>query len=544
MLLFGNAIGFHLAHAMLFAVLPVLVWWDATLDEDEGSDVALLAAGLTALFAANYSYFLIRSGDTNSLAGVAATLAALTAAHAARQRRRWAAWLYPASLALVYYSHRGFFFYAIGLLALDALLARDRRSALRLGVAAAAAFIAGLPVTWDPWRYPGYFIANNVELHHAPIVLAEYARKIYYNTELLTRPGRWFNDYTGLTNIFLPVTAYAAWTARGRARFHACAVLAVVAVVRLWYGAFGYLFDRPVHLLPVLLAPTLAWFLLRRCGDRWLALALVVLCGLYIQIWWQPVPHVAAPRLANPMLSDAVAGASGNLVAVENGFHRDADTRPDRVSVPTPFPAHFEALLPAATGRRLYAGMWDGWQWTPYRDQLFANGTFRGTAISDVPAAAIEAELKRWGVRNVFVWSEAAKAALARDQGFAVTWEDGPWRQFAFQSDDGRSATSPHGSAVLTGISAAGGTVALENVKAGDQIVVRTNYHPALILRSGTARLETSPDHGQLAFHAPASGTYDVSIEYPARRGLALVGLLALILGGWLAGRLDPRRSS
>ena len=67
-----------------------------------------------------------------------------------------------------------------------------------------------------------------MSLASRPFELAGFLRKVYYNTELLVLPGRWFNDFTGLTNVFLPVVAFAAWRASGRARFYAAARIGVV----------------------------------------------------------------------------------------------------------------------------------------------------------------------------------------------------------------------------------------------------------------------------------------------------------------------------
>ena len=81
--------------------------------------------------------FLIRSGDTNSLAGVVTCTATLVSAHAAREGRRWSAVGLVLSLTLTNYAHRGFFVYAVALLAVDAIVALDRRSAWRALVASA-----------------------------------------------------------------------------------------------------------------------------------------------------------------------------------------------------------------------------------------------------------------------------------------------------------------------------------------------------------------------------------------------------------------------
>ena len=83
MLLFGDRVGFHLAHLVLFLSLPVLVWRDVSLtdhrrtadaasDADAARGLPALAFALVSITTAGFSYFLLRSGDTNSLAGVAA----------------------------------------------------------------------------------------------------------------------------------------------------------------------------------------------------------------------------------------------------------------------------------------------------------------------------------------------------------------------------------------------------------------------------------------------------------------------------------------
>lgn len=537
MLLFGGAPGFHATHLLLFIAIPLLLWWDLTLDPEMDRDVPLLAAGLAAIFAANYSYFLIRSGDTNSLAGVVSSVATLVAAHAARAGRRGSSVALVLALTLTNYSHRGFFLYTLCFLALDAALARDWRSAARAFVATIAALVAGLPVTWDLWRYPSYFIANNVELNPAPFDLGEFLRKVYYNTELLVRPGRWFNDFSGLTNVFLAVIAYTAWQARGRARFHAAATLGVVCLLRLIYGSFGYAFLRPIHLLPMFIAPVLAWFILRRT-DRLLAWALVAVLTLYIQVWFGPVPHVSRVDDFDPALVAHLRDLPGDVVLIENAFHRDVDISDTRASVPTPFSAHFEAMLPDRTGKRYYAGMWDGWQWTPYRDQLFASGTFRGRALANVPINDLTAELRRWGIRHLVVWSDVAKRYLRDRPAFIARWQTERWQDFEFTMGDTRAAVTVGGTAALTRITPFGATVQLRRVRQGDPVIVRTNYHPAWTARDEGRQIDVRGVDGQVAFDAPRDGDYDVELVYPPCRWLLPIAFAALVAGAWAVGRV------
>jgi hypothetical protein len=527
MALCGAAPGFHLTHLVLFACIPALTWWDLRRDGEDSADLALVAAGLSAVIGANYSYFLMRSGDTNSLAGVVATLMAVVAARAARSGVRGGALALVCALTLANYSHRGFFIYAVLFLALDAVVAVDPRSARRAAVAVVVALIAGLPVTWDLYRYPSYFIANNVSLTPVAFSLGGFLRKVYYNVELLVLPGRWFNDFTGLTNIFLSVIAYVAWRARGRARFYAAATLGAVALVRLFYESFGYLFLRPILLLAVFLGPALAWFILRRAGRRPLALALLAFIAIYVQVWFGPVPHVRDVREFNPGLVAELTAAAGEMVLIENGWHRDADTSLQAISVRTPFPAHFEALLPSMTGKRLYGGMWDGWQWTPYRDQVLANGSFRGRALSDVDVADVEAELRRWNVAHLFVWSADAGAFFERSDRFALVWTDGQWRHFAYRD------AAPAGPASLVAHDLPGGRVRLAGVQHGQTVTLPANFHPAWRATAGDQRLDLFNANGQLAFAAPRDGSYDVVLEYPRRPWLTVLAVVALLGGAW-----------
>ena len=538
-LLLGGALGFHATHLVLFIAIPLLVWWDLTLDREMDRDMPLLAAGIAALFAANYSYFLIRSSDTNSLAGVVSSVATLVAAHAARAGRRGSSVAFVAALTLANYSHRGFFVYTLCFLALDAALARDWRSAARALVATIAALVAGLPVTWDLWRYPAYFIANNVELTPAPFDFVEFLRKVYYNTELLVRPGRWFNDFTGLTNVFLAVIAYTAWQARGRVRFHAAATLAIVGMLRLIYSSVGYVFLRPIHLLPVFIAPVLAWFLLRHTG-RLLAWALVAVLALYIQVWFGPVPHLRRVDDFDPVLIAHLRELPGEVVLIENAFHRDVGVSETSASVPTPFSAHFEAMLPDATGKRYYAGMWDCWQWTPYRDQLFASGTFRGRALADVPVTHLTAELRRWGIRHLVVWSDVAKRYLRDRPVFIARWRTERWQDFEFPMGDTRAVVTVGATATLTHITPLGAIVQLRGVREGDPVIVRTNYHPAWTARDEGREIAVRPVDAQLAFDAPRDGDYDVELVYPARRWLLPIAFASLLAGAWVIGRLHP----
>ncbi len=537
MKLVGDAAGFHALHLALFAAIPLLIWRDLSLDASNASvnrAAVWLAVGASALLATNYSYFLLRSGDTNSLAGAVLTLSTLVGAHAARRGRRWGSPWLVSSLVLVAYSHAGSLVYAAIYLSLDAGLARDWRSAARAAVAVVTAVVVALPMTFESWRYPDFFQFNNIfYIVPASIDWPALVRKVGYNVELLWLPGRWFNDYAGLSLVLAPVSLALVWRDRSRARFFAAAALLTLGLMRLNVPDFGYAFLRPIHMLAIFMAPVVAVTIARYAWSRPVALALVATVALYTQIWWHQVPHVTSIRDFNAALVDRVTAADGALVLLENNPHRDTNAESEGRSEPSRFGIHFESLLAEATARRLYAGYWDGWQWSPWRGQMLAGGTWRGRAIGDVPIDTFVAELDRWGIVDLFVWSPPSVTYLNADPRFARVWDDGVWTQFHRREGDAREVATTRGTGTLADRSVLGATVVLSGVTQGDPVVVRTNHHPAWTALSDGRDVPLVERDGQVSFDAPCDGDCQVALVYPGRPWLWWLAAVAWGLGVW-----------
>jgi hypothetical protein len=139
--------------------------------------------------------------------------------------------------------------------------------------------------------------------------------------------------------------------------------------------------------------------------------------------------------------------------------------------------------------------------------------------------------MRRWGIRHLLVWSNTAKTALGSWPEFATRWQDGPWREFELTSPpiDIRSVVAVHGTGDLVSTDPLGGLVRLTGVERGDRIVVRTHYHPAWQAFAASQPVVTMPVDGQLGLVAPQSGSYDVTLLYPARQWLFLVSALILV---------------
>ena len=239
------------------------------------------------------------------------------------------------------------------------------------------------------------------------------------------------------------------------------------------------MFDRIQHMLPILLSPALAGVVLHFGGTRRLAIALMAAIGLYVATSFVPVRHVPELRAFDPPLIDRLAGLDGNMIVVEVSPHRDMDSDVIGRTPKTPFDVHFEGLLPGVAGQRFYSQMIDGWVWNVWRGQVIAAGTYRGRAIAETPHDAFVAEMRRWGVRHLLVWTDASRDYLARSSDFSERWRGGLWSHFEVADADVRSVVTTGGSGRLRNLDFLGGEVEVLGATAGEPVIIRANYYPA-----------------------------------------------------------------
>jgi hypothetical protein len=538
MTVFGERVGYHLLHGFLLAALPLIVWWDLRREDRE---TALLAAGFATAFTAGYVGWLGNSGDTNSLVGVFCASLALAGGRAARLGHRWGGPLLLLALTLGLYSHVAFVVYAGIYLLLEAVYYRDRAAVLRLAFASVTAVLASLPVHWESLRYPDYVSFNNTVYDPStprdwPVVL----KSIYYNVEILLRPGRWFNDYRSLANVWwIPIAVIAVVSPRSRVGFYAWATVLTQALLRINTPEAGAIFDRIQHMFPVIAAPALAGVVRALAGTRTMALALIAVIGSYVATSFVPIRHVAELRAFNPPLVDRIAASDG-MVLVEISPHRDMDKDPVRRTPPTPFDVHFEGLLPDLARQRFYSQMIDGWGWNIWRGQVVAAGTFEALPIAETPPPEFADEMRRWGVRHLFVWTDATRTYLSASALFVERWRDERWSHFELVGADTRSVVTVTGSGRLRNLDFLGGEVELEDVTAGDLVVLRTNYYPAWRAYIDDREVPLHDAGGQLAFNAPQNGSFVVRLAYPRYKGLSAFALFAFAVGGVLLWRGTP----
>jgi len=530
MTILGNTLGYHLLHAVLFVAVPVFVWWDLGAEEPE---TRILATAFACFFGTGYLYTITSSGDTNSMVGVFCAGLALAGSHAARRDRRWGGPLMLAALTVALGSHAAFAVYAGLYLLLESIYFRDRAAFVRLALASGFAAIAALPVHWESLRYPEFVSFNNTVYQHGePIRWGQFARNAFYNVEILALPQRWFNDYRSLANVWLLPMLLVAVTGRAtRVGFYAACAVLTQALLRLNTPVAGAMFDRIQHMLPLLVAPAMAGLVLRHAGRRSVAIAIAAVLSLYVATSFEPVRHVPDLRAFDPPLIDRIAASDGSLVLVEVSPHRDMDSDPVRRTPRTPFDVHFEGLLPGLAGQRFYSQMIDGWVWNIFRGQVVGAGTFAGQLIDLTPPDEFAAEMRRWGVRHLFVWTDTSRNYLARGGHFVEQWRGGRWSDFEMTDPDVRSVVTARGSGELRSLDLLGADVALADVKAGDPVVVRANYYPAWRAFVDRQEVSLGNSNGQLAFTAPRDGSYVVRLEYPRYRWLSALALLSVFAG-------------
>lgn len=537
----GPNVGFHLFLAAVTALIPLAAWYDV--GASDGPVAGGYAAGLSAIVTGGYFATVMHSGMGNSTAGAAMVAAALAASHAARRGRRWGGAALAAALTLTLYSHAAFYLYGAVCLGVEALCYRDRRGAVRSAIALGAAFAAALPLHWELLRYPSWFVTNNLYFDQPPAFdWAGFLRQIWYATEILVQPGRWFNDYGGLTYVFLAAIGWMAWRDRTRAGFYAWATVAIVLTLRLNSPQLGLVAGRQQHLLPVLVAPALAGFICRHAPGGWIGrVTLVALVALFVAVPYAPVPHLPDVRAFNPVLVDRLQRAGGEMVLLENNPHWDMIGDPGVRTERSRFDVHYEALLPAATGKRFFGQPQDGYHRSRFRGHSLAGGGLRGQAIGRVPAAGFAAEMRRWGVQHLFVWSGASKAYLGALPGFTLRWQDRDWHEYTFDAADPRSVVTTAGTGTLRALTPVGGEVVLRGVPPGTQVVVRTHYHPAWSATAGGRPIGLRDEQGQMAFDNPVSGDGVVRLDYDRRPWLTALSLLSLLGGMVLLVRMPGR---
>jgi hypothetical protein len=148
----------------------------------------------------------------------------------------------------------------------------------------------------------------------------------------------------------------------------------------------------------------------------------------------------------------------------------------------------------------------------------------------------VEAELARWGVRRLAVWSAAAKSLCAREaHRFREVGREGPYVFLDARDADPSGVAVERGRAELVEDGFFRRRVRLSGMRAGDTVRLKSHWYPDWRAHADGREVPLFDVGGQLAFQAPGAGEHEVTLEFPTGRGaalacLALAGLVALAL--------------
>ena len=105
MTIFGEPVGYHVLHAVVFLAIPVFVWWDVRQDDREA---ALVAGGFACLFTAGYFATSVTAATRTRSSARSAPALALVGSRAARLGRRWGGPVLLLASRSALYSHVAF----------------------------------------------------------------------------------------------------------------------------------------------------------------------------------------------------------------------------------------------------------------------------------------------------------------------------------------------------------------------------------------------------------------------------------------------------
>jgi hypothetical protein len=174
---------------------------------------------------------------------------------------------------------------------------------------------------------------------------------------------------------------------------------------------------------------------------------------------------------------------------------------------------------------------------------LVAGGAWQGRAIGDWPHDRFISELRRWGIRHLFVIHEPTRRYLDTP-AFVRHHDAGPYAHFELLDADTRSVVTPSGSGRIASHDPLGARVALVDVHRGDRVIVRTHFYPAWHATASGQPVPLFDVDGQLAFDAPAGGSYVVQLVYPRRLWLWPIAALGLAGGVFGAGLIRARQQA
>lgn len=507
-----------------------------------------------ALLGIGYTGNLFTQGMMNSMASIDLTLCQLIGLDGMMRRRRGYAILLGVAGALGVWVHLAQLVFGLILLAIVAgvHLHAGRRPDLR-GVLG-----AGLIAVGGAWPFLAALVAHRADLavnyleSNAGVIESLRALGPLGAVEALASVVIWaFPGFIRIGLATLPLAGLAFALSRGAPSVRGVALgfaALMVSVFFSWVPSVGFAMLRLHFLVPMLVAILLGFVALRSSPlARAVLLVGVALCVLANPHLYWPLErfHAASLAASEPALVDVVRRLPGRRVLYENSA---GQTPLADAGVPYDVWPGAEVqrggVLALASGRRLFAHPgWDPYPYHRHRDAFIVNGAWQGERMDRVGADVFHAQLMRYGVGGVVVWSASARRFFgARADRYRRVGEvparhepyDVPmFEAFEVLGADERAARveGDVGSASVVAEGPFHFTVDLADVPAGRWVRVVTRHLPGWRATVDGRDAEVAARDGLLAVRVAEAGASRLELRYDRRGRHLWIGVVAAMLG-------------
>lgn len=538
----GGRIAFHLMIVSSCCIFPLGVYWYTGIacGRRSGANAGMLVA---VLFMLSFFDNILDWGMLDVFVAITLSVFCMLFFELLAQGRRYAAVLLMVSLALLQYAHLVIFVLTCATLVLQALLRGGKPLRVKMALVFAGVVLMTLPQTVYYVKYYRYFI-RHLEVFdpvrqaaHPPFANLYQA---FGSLDGFRDAGLEFKVLV-MYAALLPLILRSASSRDARMRAIACSGAVLAAGAVLGTELISYLFLRASYLLPLFIA-VFCGCRASKCGVHRAAFLLqcVALMLLLFSMAFAPrmFPTIRHIRDFRPALYAKMEAMDDDVMVFESvaAWHllglsykvegvREADVSP-------PAHVHMELELARSLDKKLLCAIEDGYHPSVYRGNAIIAGTFRGRPLTRVGVGEVEDMLCRWGIRHLILWSTLAKDYFSgHPEHFTEIWRDGAFSIFRYRRDAACAAAPVEEKARIVEETYFTKRIALQDVAEGEQIVLRCNYFPAWKVSWNGQACPTHDERGQLAFRAPASGSYIVSLAFPRYAGLSVLALIALAIG-------------
>ena len=532
--LFGWEIGFHLLILISFLSFPLLCLEYVKTCCKVNDNRALLTLPIASFFVLHYFDYrigLLGFGMIAAFIGIDLLILSLILLERLKEKKRYAFFLLTLTLSLLFYTHLGFFMYAVMFILIDFLITPRRENLGYICCLGCLLLMVVSPFLIYKLKYSDYLILDNRNYSPPGFSFDNYFINVIRSLYRLIDYNSWTKVEAYYPLLFSPILVYLFFQKNWkRETIFSLFIVIFYALVPSSLSSLYLLFSRIRFLTPFFLSILTVGFLITNYEKKNF---LILLFGLLISMmclnnYFVNKPYVfkhAQPGdFYNKPLVGMIKNLDGRYIAVENNQHWK---RWGNKVVPY---FHWLSLLQLETNKLYFSNMYDGYHHTPYRGNSFEGGFFKGKRIDKWAIEDINKILLQWGVKYVVVWNEKTKEYFSGyPEFFKDVWQDTDWVIFQFQNADIRSAiVDSGGKATVIDKDYFEKHVILSGVKKGAKVTVRSNYFPAWKAYYNNKELALINSEGQVGFIAPDSGNYGIIFKYPRYTLLNILAIIAL----------------